>query len=249
MTAMNVAQRRNESGSSGVNVGDTERLLSVLGGGALVCLGLTSKSGLAKVLLPLAGGMLVYRGVSGHCQAYSSLGIDTSEPRGARTSIPAGHGVRVDERITIQRPASQLYSFWRKFDQLPRFMQHLKEVRVQDGRRSHWVASGPLGMSAEWDAEVINDTPNEMIAWRSLPGSTVDTAGSVHFTPVGRGTEVRVTLKYDPPGGKAGAWLAWLTGNDAEGQIREDLRRFQHLMESGEGATHGQNSGRVMAQR
>jgi uncharacterized membrane protein len=121
-------------------------------------------------------------------------------------------------------------------ENLPRIMRHLDSVKGTGGNRSHWVAKAPLGLSVEWDAEVHNQRPNELIAWRSLEGSQVDTAGSVHFrrTPGGRGTEIQVVLKYDPPGGKVGAGLARLLGESPEQQIEEDLRRFKQLMETGE---------------
>lgn len=127
-------------------------------------------------------------------------------------------------------------------------MKHLQSVRKTDGNRSHWVAQGPLAMKVEWDAELYNENPNEMVAWRSLPGADVDNTGSVHFTaaPAGRGTEVRVVMKYNPPAGKAGAIIAKLFGKDPEGLIREDLRRFKQLMETGEIPTvQGQTSCRV----
>jgi len=117
-------------------------------------------------------------------------------------------------------------------------MRHLQEVKVE-GDKSHWVARGPLGIVAEWDAEIINDKPGEMIAWRSLPDSDVDTAGSVRFRPLanGRETVVTVELKYDPPAGRVGDWVARLFGESPEQQIREDLRRFKQLMETGKAET------------
>jgi uncharacterized membrane protein len=103
------------------------------------------------------------------------------------------------------------------------------------GNRSHWVAKAPAGTSVEWDAEVYNEKEGELIAWRSLEGSQVNSAGSVHFNaaPGGGGTEVRVVLKYDPPGGVIGATIAKLFGEEPSQQIREDLRRFKQLMETG----------------
>jgi uncharacterized membrane protein len=114
-----------------------------------------------------------------------------------------------------------------------------------EGDRSHWVAKGPLGIRVQWDAEIYNENPNEMIAWRSLEGADVDNTGSVHFTPAppGRGTEVRVVLKYNPPAGKLGAGIAKLFGEDPKQQIRDDLRRFKQLVEAGEiTTTEGQTS-------
>jgi uncharacterized membrane protein len=149
--------------------------------------------------------------------------------------------------MTINRSPQDLFNFWRNLENLPRFMRHLESVQ-NFGQRSHWVARGPLGVRVEWDAEIYRERPNEMIAWRSLEGADVDNTGSVHFTPapVGRGTEVRVVLKYDPPAGKAGAAVAKLFGKAPEQQIREDLRRFKQLMEAGEvPTTEGQTSCRA----
>lgn len=149
--------------------------------------------------------------------------------------------------VTINRPAEEIYRFWRKLDNLPQFMSHLKSVTVTDDSHSHWVAKGPAGADVEWDAEIIADTPNELIAWRSLPGATVDNAGTVRFEPAagGRGTVVRVALKYDPPAGALGATIAKLLGEAPEKQIPVDLRRIKQLLETGEIArTEGQSSGR-----
>jgi uncharacterized membrane protein len=194
----------------------------------------------------VAGGSLLYRGLSGHCPLYSSLGVNTAH-HGPATTIPAGQGIKVDQTVTINKSREELYRFWRNLENLPRFMRHLESVRLQ-GNRSHWVAKGPLGTHVEWDAETYNENPNEMIAWRSLEGADVDSTGSVHFTPApaGRGTEVRVVLKYNPPAGKLGAAVAKLFGEEPQQQIRDDLRRFKQLMETGEIATiEGQTSCRA----
>jgi uncharacterized membrane protein len=229
------------------NVGEIERWVSLLGGGALTFYGL-SRGSLGGLALAAVGGSFVYRGATGHCPGYAALGINTAQPRGARTSIPAGQGVKVEQSITINATPEQLYRYWRDFDKLSCLMQHLESVRTTGGNRSHWVAKGPMGTRFEWDAEIITEKPNELIGWRSLPGSEVDTAGSVHFrrAPGNRGTEVRVVLKYDPPTGKAGAAVARLFGSAPEQEIREDLRKFKQLIEAGEIATTcGQPSGRA----
>jgi uncharacterized membrane protein len=229
-----------------VNVGDAERLLSAVGGGVLALLGLSRRS-LGGLALTAIGGSLVYRGVTGHCSMYQALGVNTADQPGPATSVRAGHGVKVEQAMTINKPAAELYRFWRNFENLGRFMSHLESVTTQGGNRSHWVARGPMGARVEWDAEVHNERENELIAWRSLEGSEADTAGSVHFRqlPNNRGTEVHVVLKYDPPAGKLGAAVAWLFGRSAEQQVREDLRRFKQVMEAGEvPTTEGQPSAR-----
>ena len=159
-----------------------------------------------------------------------------------------GRAIRVERSVTIDRSPADLYAFWRNFEQLPQFMNHLKEVRVIGNKLTHWVAKGPMDMDVEWDAEIINDRPNELIAWRSIEGSDIWTAGSVRFqpTPGNRGTMVRVTFEYDPPAGKLGATVAKLFGEDPAKQVNVDLRRFKQLIETGEIArTEGQPAGRA----
>jgi uncharacterized membrane protein len=216
-----------------LNVGEYERWASVLGGGSLALYGLTrgSWSGLALAAL---GAPLIYRGATGHCACYAALGVSTADrPHGPLGSVAAGHGVKVEKAIAIKRPPKELYRFWRNLENLPRVMSHLKSVRFVDERRSHWVAKGPLGTKVEWDAEIYTERPDELLSWRSLEGASVDTAGSVHFTkaPGRGGTDVRVALKYNPPGDKLGATLAKLFGKAPEQQIEEDLLRFKQRME------------------
>jgi len=224
---------RRGSARAGTNVGETERWLSLVGGGLLALDGLRrgSLGGLTEAAL---GASLLSRGLTGHCQLYAALGVSTASHSPA-ASVSAGRGLKVVKTISINRPAEELYRFWRNFENLPRFMKHLESV-TGEGNRSHWVARGPAGFSVSWEAEIINEQPNSLIAWRSLEGSQVATAGSVHFTraPGDRGTEVRVTLKYDPPAGKVGALIAGLFGEGPAQQIEEDLRRFRRLAESGQ---------------
>ncbi|MBX3064755.1 MAG: SRPBCC family protein [Anaerolineae bacterium] len=171
----------------------------------------------------------------------------TNSESANQVSVPHNKGIRVDKSITINRPVEEIYKFWRNFENLPHFMHHLKSVRVTDDLHSHWIARAPAGSSVEWDAEIINEVPNERIGWRSLEGSEVANAGSVVFKPApgGRGTELQVSLKYDPPGGKIGATIAKLFGKEPSVQIQEDLHRLQQLLETGEISTAtGQTSGR-----
>jgi uncharacterized membrane protein len=223
-----------------VNVGEVERWASAIGGGALAIYGLT-RGTYGGVALALLGASLVYRGTTGHCHAYEAMGVDTSKGEGDNpfVSVRGGHGIKVEKSVTINKSPEELYNFWLNFENLPRFMNHLQEVRVTGDGRSHWVAKGPAGTSVEWDAESYNLKENELIAWRSLEGSQVDNAGSVHFNPApgGSGTEVRVVLKYDPPAGVLGSWVAKLFGEAPEQQVEEDLRRFKQLMETGETPT------------
>jgi uncharacterized membrane protein len=150
---------------------------------------------------------------------------------------PGPHGgLDYVNAITINRTPEELYRFWRDFRNLPRFMEHLESVEVIDEKRSHWKAKAPAGTTVEWDAEIVEETPNELISWRSLEGSTVENYGTVRFTraPGDRGTEVRVEVEYNPPAGALGAAIAKLFGEAPEQQIKGDLCRFKQVMETGE---------------
>ncbi len=232
--------------SASQNVGQTERYVSAIGGGALALYGLTRGS-LGGIALALIGGSLVYRGTTGHCNVYEAMGVNTAHEKSGAASVAGNRGIKVEKSVTVNRPAAELYRYWRNFENLPRFMDHLESVRNTSEKRSHWVAKAPAGTTVEWDAEVINEKENELIAWRSLENADVDNAGSVRFqeAPGGRGTEVRVSLEYDPPGGVIGAAIAKLFGEAPDQQIQEDLRRFKQVMEAGERpTTEGQTSGR-----
>lgn len=156
--------------------------------------------------------------------------------RGARPSRAGAEGVRVEQVVTINRSADELYRYWRDFTHFPRFMRHINKVEVLDSRHSRWTATAPAGMSVSWDAEILQDREGEWLAWRSLPNSQIQNSGSVRFTPApgARGTEVRVQMEYRPPAGRIGRIIAMLFGEEPEQQIREDLRRFKQLMETGE---------------
>jgi uncharacterized membrane protein len=145
------------------------------------------------------------------------------------------NGKRLVRRsITVNRPIAEVYRFWRELENLPRYSQNLLSVSV-DGLKSHWVAKSPGG-TVEWDSEITDDVQNELLAWRSLPGSEIQNQGTVKFqaAPGDRGTEVRVELIYDVPAGRAGATLARLFGEEPDQQLRDDLRRFKQVLETGE---------------
>jgi uncharacterized membrane protein len=144
--------------------------------------------------------------------------------------------VRVTKTIIVNRSPEEVYRFWRDLANLPTFMKHLESVQVTGDNRSHWKATGPGGKTVEWDAEIVEDQPNTRIAWRSLEGSDIDNSGSVQFerAPGGRGTLVRVELRYTPPGGVVSATLAKLFGEEPGQQVDGDLRAFKQVLETGE---------------
>lgn len=199
---------------------------AILGGGALAIYGLSRKS--------LSGAALAAVGTFGAVA-------------GARRRPLFPTTIHVQRSFTVDRPAEELYNYWHNFENLPRFMKHLKSVTSKDSRYSHWVAQGPMGVPVEWDAELLDERPGEYLVWRSLPGAAISNRGSVEFRPAtnGSGTEVTVALTYHNPAGKVGAAFAKMLGREPETQVREDLRRFKALMESGEIPTVvGQPSGR-----
>jgi uncharacterized membrane protein len=142
----------------------------------------------------------------------------------------------VRRAVIINVAPEKLYSFWRDFTNLPRFMHSLKSVTVHGDGLSRWVTQGPLGSEVEWEAKITREVPNELIAWQALPGSQVQNQGQVTFErlPEGRGTRVEAELRYQPPGGKLGVAAAKVTGQDPDKQVRESLRRFKQLMETGD---------------
>ena len=161
---------------------------------------------------------------------------DKKESLSNQLSVPHNKGFKIEKSIIVHRPVEELYRFWRNFENLPRFMNHLKSVRIIDNTHSHWVVKGPLGKDVEWDAEIINEIPNNTIGWRSVNGADVDNAGSVHFESLAssNGTNVRVVLKYAPPAGAVGVLVAAIFGENPEQQLNDDLNRFKQVMETGQ---------------
>jgi uncharacterized membrane protein len=231
--------RRDVRARSRRNISELERWGSVAAGTALTLFGLSRRRP-SGFVLAILGGLLIRRGALGHCEVYDALDLNTASSSGDTRRVLAGKGGSlVDEATIVNRPAAELYQFWRNLENLPQFMHHLESVEQISETLSRWRARGPGGATVEWTAEIINEVPNQLIAWRSIEGSDVVSAGSVHFEDAGgnRGARIRVRLQYSPPGGKVGAAVAKLLGRDAATEIREDLRRFKQLREAGEVAT------------
>jgi uncharacterized membrane protein len=217
------------------NISATARVASTIAGAALAVAGYQR----SNKVLGVAGLGLIARGASGWCPATAAFDPQARHDEPTKRHLGGTHGVIVEDAITIYRPVSEVYSYWRNLENLPRFMDHLEEVRVTDRFRSHWIARGPLGVLVEWDAEIINDIPPTLLSWKSIGNADVVSAGSVRFKPSGEhATQVLVKLQYDPPAGKVGATVAWLFGEDPQRQIAEDLRRFKQLLETGDVSTN-----------
>ena len=226
-----------------VNVGQAERIVSLISGGLMLVGGLRRGGLLGLTMAGTAAGLL-YRGTTGHCHIYDAMNLDTAKIDEI--------GIHIEESITIDRPAAELYTFWRNFENLPKFMHHLESVIVMNDKISRWTATAPVGFTVSWDAQIINEKENELIAWKSLEDAQIFNAGSVRFVPApgGRGTEVHVTLQYAPPAGSVGVVVAKLFGEEPTQQIIKDLHRFKNLMETGEiPTTEGQSAGPSLKRR
>jgi len=225
---MDNAIDRARTGGIQVNASDVEHIGSLLTGTLMLLTGLR-KGGLLGSIFGVAGGALIYRGQKGYRRLYDLLGIELPmEPTGV-----GRYNVRAEAECTIQRNVSEVYRIWRNLENLPIFMNHLVSVVELDDSYSRWIARGPLGMVVKWDARIVNDVEDQVIAWESLEGSGVDNAGSVRFEEVGdNSTRVKVVLRYDPPAEQLGTWLSKLFGRDPQTEIEQDLHRFKRIMES-----------------
>lgn len=212
------------------NVSRWERVLSVAAGAALVTVGMRQRNNLERA----AGGVLLFRGLTGYCPANAALGRERTRAADTKIALGGSRGVHVYETITIARPARELFAFWRDFNNLPRFMEHLEAVEIVSPTRSVWTAKAPIGTHVRWEADIINEIDGELIGWQSTENSDVATAGSVRFVPAAdNGTQVIVHLQYEPPARKLGAWVASIFGEEPSQQIRADLRRLKNLLEAG----------------
>jgi len=209
------------------NVNSIERAASVAAGLLLIA---ATRHTRGRAVATALGAGLMARGVVGYCPvtaAVSGRGRDDT-----REALGGGRGVLVNESIEVEAPPETVYDFWRALPNLPRFMTHLERVDVISDTRSHWVATGPAGMRVEWDADVINDRRPDLIAWRSLEGADVASAGSVRFRETrDGGTAIVVRLQYEPPAGRLGAWVSAMLGEDPAQQIQSDLRRLKQLFD------------------
>jgi uncharacterized membrane protein len=219
------------------------RLIYGLAGGALVGYGIKNaiKGGTPVTygLAALIGADLLTHGATGH-HLHEALGItDGHAGRPGVSRIPHQLGVQIHRAILVNATPEKAYEFVRDLENFPRFMKHVKTVYFTGEKRCHWVVRGPAGMQVEWDAEIINDLPGELIAWRSINNPDIDSAGSIRFEKAGadRGTIIRVSLQYLPPAGAVGVAIAKLFGEEPEQQLRSDLRRLKQILETGEIAT------------
>ena len=209
-----------------INLSQAERIISVASGVKLALSGFKGifKSPFSSIIKLGAGGYLLNRGLTGHCELYTRMGRNSTEPV----------NVNIRSSFHIDKPRQQVYEFWRKLDNLPLFMKHLESVELIDDTRSHWVLKLPLGVpSVSWDAEIVKDEPGYSIGWSSLPGSLIDNAGKVRFqdSDEGDGTLVDVVISYRPPAGGFGGGIAHILNPVFKNMVDNDVRNFKQYMD------------------
>jgi uncharacterized membrane protein len=208
-----------------INLTQAERYISVAAGVKLSFSGLRHlfKSPFASLLKLGAGGYLLNRGITGHCELYSQAGKHSLSPV----------NVNIKSSFTVNKPKELVYDFWRKLDNLPLFMNHLEHVEVIDNERSHWVLRLPTGVATvSWDAEIVMDVPNELIGWSSLPDSIIDNAGKIRFRDVdGGGTLIDLVITYRPPAGGFGVSLAHILNPVFKNMVETDVQNFKQYMD------------------
>ncbi len=209
-----------------INLTWPERYVSIATGVKLAFSGFKHlfKKPFSSILKLGAGGYLLNRGITGHCELYSQIGKKTTDPV----------NVNIRSSFTIKKPRIEVYNFWRKLDNLPLFMNHLESVDVIDDIRSHWILKLPTGVATlSWDAEIVHDVPGEMIGWSSMPGSIIDNAGKVRFRDSfdEQGTLVDVVISYQPPAGGLGASLAHVLNPVFKNLVNQDVNNFKQYMD------------------
>jgi uncharacterized membrane protein len=231
-----------EQGSA-ASIDQLQRWGALAAAAAMIGYGVSRRTA-GGLLLAAGAAPLVYRGATGRWPA--GLESLVSSNGDTRTALSGPRGIHVRESVRLECPVDDVYRFWSRLENLPTFMQNLAGVSDLGGGRSHWVARGPGGVRVQWDAEIINEIPNKVLAWKSLPGGDVVSAGSVTFEPArggDSGTQLTVTLQYEPPAGTFGKLVASAFGSEPSQTIREDLRRLKQLLEAGEIAKAAGSSG------
>ena len=249
MTPIDEAADADQAGPD-VNVGGFERGASVTMGTALLALALTQRRKGGAFALGLLGAYLAWRGATGHCAVYEALDTGTTEDEEDERLDSGGHDdVSLEAATTIARSPDEVYAFCRRLENAPRFMAFIESVEATDASRSRWMARTPSGQTLAWEAEILEDRPGELLAWRSDPGASVHHSGALRLRPApgGRGTEVRLDVEFDPPGSALGRSIALLLGSATAYRVEDDLRRLKQLLEAGETATtRGQPQGAAL---
>ncbi len=213
------------SAADSINLTWPERYVSIAAGVKLSLSGIKHllKSPFASILKLGAGGYLLNRGVTGHCELYSQIGKVNTDPV----------NIRIKSSFKVNKSRQYVYDFWRKLDNLPLFMNHLESVNIIDNERSHWVLKLPADIAkVSWDAEIVMDVPYELIGWSSVPGSIIDNAGKIRFRDtLDGGTLIDLIISYQPPAGGLGAGLAQVLNPVFKSMIDTDVQNFKQYMD------------------
>jgi uncharacterized membrane protein len=204
------------------NVSTLERIAMITSGGYLLYKGLSEeKKNITKIG---TGGTMLLRGLSGYCPIYDAVDH-------LKNDKASNVNIRVNS--VINKPINEVYAFWRDFENLPKFMNHLESVKPLNYTTSKWTAKGPAGIGKlTWKAEIIKDEKDRLISWNSLPDSSIKNAGKVVFRPSGNGTEIIVTISYHAPLGVAGESAAKLLNPYFEKLVKDDIMNFKTYLES-----------------
>jgi uncharacterized membrane protein len=206
-----------------VNTNKTERALSAIAG-SLILYKITQKHK-ADSLLLLAGGYLLYRGLSGHCAIHSLFS--------GRRRVDHTRNVNVRASVVVNRPREEVYAFWRKLENLPLFMRHLESVDEIDNTTSAWKVRLPGGLGfIRWEAEIVKEEDGTMLSWQSVPGASVQNAGKINFSDTpGKGTRIDALISYHAPMGKFGEEVSHLLSPVFSEMIKNDILGFKHFLE------------------
>lgn len=208
------------------NVGTAERLISLLGGAYLLYSTLTERK--PNAMQTLAATYLLLRGATGICLAYQGLG---------KTQVDyKSQNINIRTALKVNRPRHQVYASWRRLENLPQFMKHLKSVEVLDEKTSEWTAAGPGNVGTlSWKSEIVKDDPGAVLSWQSLPGSSIENAGKVTFDDLGESaTALNVVISYHAPLGLLGEAAGRLINPLFENMVKQDIRNFRQYIETGE---------------
>lgn len=216
------------TGSTNINVGPAERILSTFVGAATAVYGMRHLGSLGGLSLALTGSLLLYRGLTGYCMVNNAMG------RNSNVVTRKTRAMEIGGTFTVNKPRAEVYAFWRKLENLPLFMKHLEEVKEEDSVNSVWTARVPGGFgTVSWKAVITEDRPLEFLTWTTQPGSTIDNAGEVSFSDASAGgTEIKVCITYRLPAGDVGAIAGRLFNPAIEKMMRGDLRRFKNILDT-----------------
>lgn len=207
-----------------VNVPGTERLASIIAGTVMVCNGITGrKHHLAKMI---AGGYLLYRGLSGYCNLYHLIG---------KGNLPdPAKNVNIRVSMIVNKPRYEVYAYWRQLTNLPLFLKHLESVQPVNELHSIWKINGPIGIGTiEWESAIVKDEPGALLSWSSVPGASLENAGKITFEDAGeQQTQLDIIISYRPPMGELGAGVARLFTPLFETMIEKDVNSFKEYIEA-----------------